>query len=247
MAIVVTSKGTNTASGSLTVTISGLTVIAGSTLIACCGAFVYDRVSCVYNDGADDYPMTLRCDEGGGNYHSYIYSLDNVAAASGSGTVTFTVDNAGQNCQITLYQATGLDSAGSFDKSASAVDRDTSFDSGNTATLSQADELIVGTVYYADETATVDSWDGTVTDNIQTDNDADQAAIASAVKIVSSTAACNCAGTLSAKEYYGAAVATFKAASAPSGWTGKILGVDSANIAKICGVAIADIARVGGV
>ena len=32
-----------------------------------------------------------------------------------------------------------------------------------------------------------------------------------------------------------------------AGWTGKVLGVDSANIAKVCGVAIADIAKVGGV
>ena len=39
---------------------------------------------------------------------------------------------------------------------------------------------------------------------------------------------------------------TFTVASV-SGWTGKVSGVDSTNIAKIMGVAIADIAKVGGV
>lgn len=35
--------------------------------------------------------------------------------------------------------------------------------------------------------------------------------------------------------------------SAAEGWTGKVLGVDSTNIAKICGVPIADISKVCGV
>jgi len=39
----------------------------------------------------------------------------------------------------------------------------------------------------------------------------------------------------------------WETAEAGEGWTGKICGVDSADIAKIMGVAIADIAKVGGV
>ena len=247
MAIVVTSKGTNNADDSgVTVVLSGLTIVAGSTLIACCGNKNGDKVSCVYNDGADDYSLTLRVSgENSGSQDFHIYSLDNVAAASGSGSVTYTISGNG-NQAIAVYQVTGLDSAGSIDKTASATNRNTAFDSGNTAETSQADELIVGGATQGNSTTTFDSWTGTVTDNIQTDG-VGTCGLGCATKIISSAQACNAAGILSAKDYYAAAVATFKAAAAPGGWTGKVLGVDSANIAKICGVAIADIAKVGGV
>ena len=58
MAIVVTSKGTNSANAA-SVAVSSLTIVAGSSIIVCLSCRS-SAITLVYNDGADSYPLTQR-------------------------------------------------------------------------------------------------------------------------------------------------------------------------------------------
>jgi hypothetical protein len=209
MAILDTSKGTARGTGSAV--LSSLTIPAGSSIIVCLGRKVDEgnASTVVYNDGATNYDLTAAVDSVGDNRVVGIFYLDNVAGTS-NGTITVTDGGDNDLVSFTVYSVTGLVSTGSFDKQASAHARSTAPNSGNTATTSQADELVVGSI--APSQTAIVSWDGTVTDNVQT-ADNGNGSIRSATKIVSSTGTYNCAATTE-KVYWGAAVATFKAASA---------------------------------
>jgi hypothetical protein len=219
--------------------VSSLTITSGSTLVVCICENSPNRLSSVvYNDGTSNYALTLRvsyiADQ---NSDVYIYSIDNAEAAAGGGSITIT------NTQVwvtsmTVYEVTGANTAGAFVKSCAAGARDTARNSGNTATTSQNDEAVIGCIG-VDGSFTVNSWDGTATENVQADGTG-ASYIKSATKIVTSTGTYNVAATLSAKNYWVAAVATFKMAST-GGYSHKVMGVtpskvDGVTPSKVVGI-----------
>ena len=125
MAIVVTSKGTNNVDGNA-LSVGSLTITAGSTIIVCVSHENSNLLTSIkYNDGSDDYGMTLAVQSDYSNHSdSRIYYLDNVSAASGSGAINV-VFSEDVDAGITVYEVTGLETTGSFDKSAGATDRTT--------------------------------------------------------------------------------------------------------------------------
>jgi hypothetical protein len=218
MALGVTPKGINhnTAYGS-TISVGSLTISAGSTIVAVLNLKNSYAVSSIYyNDGTNNYSMNLAIEQDYSNQADiYIYYLDNVSASSGNGAINVTVsDDCGVRV-LSVYELTGTETTGSFDKSVGANVRDTSISSGNTETTSQNDEVVIGAIAFPDASTSISSWSGTVTDNVQTnDSSWGDAELSTATKIISSAAAVNCAATITEKEYCAIAVATFKAASA---------------------------------
>lgn len=203
MAIVVISKGTATGALS-TCQLGSLTITAGNSLIV---AFAVSSnatsftLTVVYNNGTTAYPLT------GITYYRnstscQLFYLDNVAPASGGGTVTATWVSSNKPVAISVYEVSGLIN-GSLDKETGATGRSSDPSSGATTTTSQANELVVGCIGCA---STDGSWNGTVTDNVQSV----AGILESAIKIVSATGTYTCSKTGATKDYWAAAVATFK-------------------------------------
>lgn len=213
MAIVVTSKGTAGNNGTSTAAVlSSLTITSGSTIIVVAAGRLESSPTVVYNDGTSNYSLTARSTPQTNNNRTVtVWSLDNVAAASGSGTITYQ-SGGSSGMSFTAYQVTGLESAGSFDKQAGATNRSTAVDTGVTATTSQADELVVGG--HCQEAATNGTYGSDCTDNIQevTSTGAGFVTTNSGVKIVSAIGTYKYSKTIT-KDYWAAAVATFKGAA----------------------------------
>lgn len=198
-----------TADGTGTAVLSGLSVTGGNTIIVITGKnYSYpDGNSTIYNDGSDNYAMTeVAYGANSSRANCVIWVLYNAPGSSGSGSITYTHNNSGKDASICAYEVSGLQISG-FDKSAGAGDSSASFDSGATATTTENDELVIGGASFS---GTVSSWTGTITDGTQDSGGHAK----SAYKIVSSTGTYNSAGNLDSKDYWAAAVATFKASSA---------------------------------
>lgn len=247
MSIVVTPKGTNYKDNAgTTLEVGSLTITAGASLMV--GVLMDDTgaaiSSVIYNDGATDYELTAIPINVANNCEIWLYYLDNVAAASGSGYVRITLVSE-DDIAMAVYQVTGLGTSNSLDKTATATDRATSLDSGNTATTAQNDEVCVG-IIGCDSAVTVNSYDGTCNENTYHVSGPYRDLIM-ATKVVSSIGTYNMAITLAAKEYSAMGIATFKGYVEGSSDIKSVAGVSQANIKKVAGVAEADIKKVAGV
>lgn len=231
-------------SASGTSAVSGLTVGAGSTLVACIN--FYDKAqsisSAVYNDGSDNFPLTARVSNIGSHdgANCAIWSLDN-AASSGSGTVSVTVSGSTQT-SFALYEITGAKTSGAFDKSASSSGRSSTPSSGTTATLSQAEEVAIGVMSYDNYSS---DWGGTFNGTC-TENTVEETTFNSATRVVASTSGVSISKTGTSKEYFSACVASFMAAAAPSSAVKTVSGLAKASVKTVMGLPIASVKTVNG-
>jgi len=241
MALAITSKGT-AFEGDGTTLLSSLTITAGATVVVCTSHRTSASISSVvYNDGSDDYALTLRSSIDNAN-HAYvsIYSLDNAAGSAGSGSILGTL-NISDALGFVVYQIAGAAAANAFDKQAAATGRSTTPNSGTSDVTFQDDEAVIG-IFGSEDSITVNSWDGTCTDNIQSRSDSSRH-IQAATKIITSAAACNIAATISTKNYWAACVATFKA----TGTAIKTVdGLAKASVKTVMGLAIANVKTIDG-
>ncbi|MEK6443645.1 hypothetical protein [Pseudonocardia sp. T1-2H] len=134
--------------------------------------------------------------------------------AGGSDTITLTITGS-HYCNVWVREYSGL-AATPLDKFVSAKGTGTALSSGATATLSQADELVIGFGGTVDggETYTAGSGFGNL---VQAQIGAGTYDTAMEDKIVSATTAQTAAFTASISDAWACIAATFKAAAAPSG------------------------------
>ena len=219
MALTITAKGA-AGGGSGTATLSSLTISGGATVVACVHSnnTAAGTPACTYNPGGGAVAMTIATGphRGGSNCAVTIFYLDNVDAATGSGAVSGT--DGSDDCSVLVYQITGAAATSSFDKGTGASGRSTAPSSGATTTLSQADEAVVGAITIGYQS--VLTWTDP-TANTQMNEPENNMQANSAAKVVSATTAQTAYGADSVKDYWSAAVATFKMAAAPTAPVGK--------------------------
>ncbi len=155
-----------------------------------------------------------------GNVTLRIHSLLDVVGATGDVIISWSGTPVAMTA--TLYKVTGLATSSAFDKGAGASGNGTAASSGATATLAQADELIIGAIGVEDEiddqTGVWDTGAGQVSGNEQQTGtngagDASNISIYSAALIVSATTAMTASNTGMDSIDWAAAIATYKAAA----------------------------------
>lgn len=148
MAIAYTTKkasGSAASGTSITITVPAGGFTAGNHLIVAATNQddTYDISS--ISAGGNTYTQLLRQQDTPVSFSTVI--IGSIYLASGlSAASTITVTTATSvGGEVSVYEFSGLDSAGANDKSAAAViNFDTAYDSGSTATTAQADELLFG-------------------------------------------------------------------------------------------------------
>lgn len=136
------------------------------------------------------------------------------AVTSGSSTFTATFSFGVFARHIAVFKVSGIATSSALDKTASAVGTAVGYDSGNTATLSQADELVVGACV-SDSNSAETSTPGTGLTELFDNTNGSALNLAVNYKIVSATTAVKGDGTWtnSGGRNWTAAVATYKAAA----------------------------------
>ena len=117
---------------------------AGNLLVACIQAFA--NITAVSDTAGNTWVKAVDLDEAGAPLYGDIWYVKN--CAGGANTVSFT-ESAGFFRQIWVGEYSGIDTTAPLDKTVAALGSaavHTAFDSGATATTSQADELLVGMV-----------------------------------------------------------------------------------------------------
>jgi len=136
---------------------------------------------------------------------SWVYSRHNVVGGTGNLVINF---NAGVN--NTVVWVSEYTKINSFDKTASATGNSTAPSSGATAETTQDDELLIGSVSYGSETATVNSWGNGFSTGQNGQYSGQGMGVAEGYKIVSTTGAYTAAATLSAGNQWSTGIATFR-------------------------------------
>lgn len=203
-------KGANTSTTALAIATTSNTLNGDTIIVGIIGNTNVDRISSISATGMTFTKVAAASGLIGGGGASYIsiWVAENVTAAT---TPTITINkSATWAIQAVVDHWRGLDTT-SLDKTARAGGTTVNANSGNTATLSQADELVIGIVGSDFGGATYTAGAGYTNLN-------QQAAAAGDImiesKIVAATTAVNATATLSDVTDQAAAVLTFKAAAA---------------------------------
>jgi hypothetical protein len=227
MAIVVTTKGTaqTKSAGSIEV---ATTFSAGDAVFVClAGDTAASSVSLRKSDDS-----VVRTKAGGfhdilannaGNVVTSIWSFLNLTSAEAADIAkVVVVENSGEAYTMAVYGASGIATSSALDKSAIDTGSSTAPNSGATATLSQADELIIGACGVEDEiddaSGTWTTGAGNVSGNEQGDGtngggDASNVYIYAAAEVVAATTAQTAEVTGTDSIDWAAAVATYKGAA----------------------------------
>lgn len=234
MAIAITSLGTlqkKATNWRETLALASLTWSAGDLIVVCISSdlpLTFDGPTwpCRVNDGSFHDMVEDEAINNSGNVSLQILSYPNVAARSGNGYISIYNENdsdAQQAIVFAVYAISGIVTSSPLDKSASATGSGTTGNSGATATLSQADEAIIGAVAGEDEvddmTGTWTTGAGNVSGNEQAEGtngagDASNVNLYTAAEVVSATTAQTAEVTGMDSIDWAAAIATYKAAPA---------------------------------
>lgn len=223
MAIVLSVIHVNSGKGVTSLSTISPTIAVGDYCIVVAVGDTPITAAIVNNAGSGGADLTLVEDvtvDNSGNAAVSIWSAKALAAtAAGFATISNSNEDAKA---IAYYKATGLDETSPFDKSATGTGSGTAASAGPTATLSQADELVIGGVAAEDE---IDDQTGTwTTGAAQVDGneqatgtngagDASNISIYAAAKVVAATTAMNADVTGMDSIDWAVAIATYKGAA----------------------------------
>jgi len=187
---------------------------AGNFIVCGVNIYLLDTVVGVSDTRGNTYTLLLGPITGLGGISLTIYYAENIGA--GANTVTADINaNNGWN-QLTCGEYSGVATSGSADKSASAVnDATVDWTSGNTATTTQNDELIIG--FGGSQNNAPASWTAGTSFTIRQQQSASNAGSFLEDRIVSSTGAYAATATANASSSGIVGIATFKAAAAAAG------------------------------
>jgi hypothetical protein len=224
--LLVQSKSGSASSGSgVTVTLTSAAT-AGNCLVVCIGAVNQSSnptVSGVTLGGSADNFAQVKGLNGSGICDAEIWADPGCAGGQASVAVSFTGGSGiGPWLAVWVMEWSGITAVSPADKTSSgSATSGTSFSSGSSGTLSQADELVIGTVM-----AMAGSGSETITgpgspwaELSQISLLSNQVAMIAGYEVVSSAAAQAYSGTLAGSARYSAVIATFTGASSGQGLT----------------------------
>lgn len=207
-------KGTASAyddsSGVSTTTLAGVALGTGSVVVVVCAIGLAD----VGPQGVtwNGLALTKRVQSSAQDVTTSIWSLDNVTAATGS-VVVNTADSLPASVALAVLEVTGASNP-STDKVATGNGVGTSPSSGNTATTSQNNELLVGAVgTFGPISHSAGSWSGSFSDGQRVGTNAVtglDCTISEGYRIVSATGAYAAAKTGITSAPWGACILTLK-------------------------------------
>jgi hypothetical protein len=204
---------------SLAITLSTGGVAAGNSIIV---SFAMDpasgTVSCT-DSASNSYALDREHTNGSGTsgVRTLIFSAHNVTALVTNNTITCTHPSVGARA-MSASEFSGLLASGAKDQATSATGSGTSPSSGNTATTTQADELLIGAIGVegpsGDSFTPGSSYTTTVRSGTSGGNQLTNITVNPEYRIVSATAQYAATATLGTSRQWGAAIVTYKAAPA---------------------------------
>lgn len=208
---------TGTVSGSSITFTTSAAIVAGNLaiIIIALGSNSTPTVSSV-SDGTNSYTKAVGLNNGGNTVDCEIWYKENAAAVNSGATVTATLSagmsGGSEGWVIQGYQASGVATASSLDKTATSATNSTT-PSVSSGTLTQADEILFGASYNNNSSRTYTEASGFT--NLLTPLGAIGKSLGIGYKIVSSTASVSYAPTwdVSAGISMATILASFKAAA----------------------------------
>lgn len=187
------------------------TVAAGSVAILCHGTGNQDKeITGVTDSVGNTWHVDSTLDNPAATVGATICSCQVATQITSSDTITITYENAGGSWTITqLFEVTGLATSTVYDKSAGAgAATGTAASSGATATLTQADELVMAVVHVP---AALGWTEGSGYTRVSS---ADNNSGGVEYKVVAATTAVTAAATIGSSGKWGVLVQTYKGQSA---------------------------------
>lgn len=145
----------------------------------------------------------------------FLHAAYNISGGADTVTATFG-GTPGNDMWIGVWEWSGLALSAAFDKSSTATGTGTAVDSGNTATTSQADELLVGIIGFSGVGLTATPG-ASYTERLEIVNPSPHLAGYLEDRVVSATGAYNATCTPDASHNWSAIIGTFKAAAVAAG------------------------------
>ena len=216
----VQSTGGKTDTSPLAVTAFGSSVTAGNYIILTLGGdsgATGEVISITDNKGGNTYTQVTGYNaiDGGDNLWIDMWYCKVVNGGTGF-AISVTFDDTSTNIAVVAQEFSGIAASTPFDKKATATGTSTTPSSGNTAALSQADELVVGGCVHSG-TASAFSLGSGYTNLGQQSVANYQTAQES--KVVAATTAVAATFTIAASRLWLCGVATFKGVAGGTAWT----------------------------
>lgn len=200
----------------------GSNVTAGNLLVACI------QVSASYTIAGTTNPtwtLAVKLDDAGSLFYTAIYYVEN--CAGGAETVTVTNGFGSSFAHVAVSEWSGVATSTALDKTAAAIGgggSHSAYDSGATATTSQADELLIGLA--ANFSALTCTWTSPTTEEYDDATGGASRAMSYAAQVVSATGTYSSTGSYSSTTVTDQAlIATFKQAAAGGSAWGPLLAL----------------------
>lgn len=202
-----TASGYDVLAGLTDITLSNVSLLAGSTLVVCLVTDILDGINVSWNG----IGLTQAAFQDAPNAATKIFFLPNVVAGTAD-VLAETAGDPGRTISMTAAQVAGIVVLPS-DVSAQDLGTSTSPNSGDTATTAQANEILIGAIGTAGPSSdTAGSWSGSFTNGqrIGTSEALFNATISEGYRIVGATGAYSAAKTGITSRVWAACIATFK-------------------------------------